>query len=287
MRALDQYELLGVNAVARRSSLRALVLLPAVALAATVVSCAEEVNPGGDTEAGGEISLVKEGKLVTCTHLPYPPFQFTEGGETVGFDVELVDLVAEELGVEQEIFDTPFEGIESGAAFENGDCDVAAAAMTINDKRKRVMDFSEGYFDANQALLVQKDSGIQSLEDLRGKELGVQSATTGESYAMEHEEEFGYTLRQFEDLALMQTAVKTGQIAAGINDNTVLYEFVEGNPDTEVTEEFETGEQYGIGMRKGNGALKAKVDEVLAAAREDGRYDAIYEKWFPQAQTGN
>jgi polar amino acid transport system substrate-binding protein len=265
--------------VARRLT-RALTLLPALALAVTAASCAEEVNTGGDTEAGGEITLIREGTLTTCTHLPYKPFQFTEGGQTVGFDVDLVDLVAEELGVKQEIADTSFESIESGAALDTGQCDLAAAAMTINDIRAKVMDFSDGYYDANQALLVKKDSGIEGLEDLRGKVLGVQLGTTGEQYAEEHKDEFGYTTRQFEDLALLETAVKTGQITAGINDNSVLYDFVKSNPDVEVTTEFETGEEYGIAVRKGNGALLAKVNEVLDAAKQDGRYDEIYEKWF-------
>ncbi|GAB3480670.1 basic amino acid ABC transporter substrate-binding protein [Amycolatopsis cihanbeyliensis] len=263
-----------------RTTLRALTLLPAFALALTAAGCAEEVGGGEDTQAGDEINLVKEGKLTTCTHTPYPPFQFEEGGEIVGFDVDLVDLVAEDLGVEQSIINMPFEGIESGEAFNTNRCDVAAAAITITEERDEVMDFSDGYFDANQALLVRKDSGIKTVADLGGKTLGVQIGTTGEEYATEHKDEHGYQIRQYEDLGLLQTAVKTGQVAAGINDNVVHFEFVKQNPDTEVTEEFETGEQYGIALRTGNGAMQAKVNEVLAAAQGDGRYEEIYEKWF-------
>jgi polar amino acid transport system substrate-binding protein len=266
--------------VARRSPRRLLTLLPAFALAVTAAGCAEEVNTGGDSEAGGEIQLIEEGFLTTCTHLPYPPFQFTQGGDTVGFDVDLVDLVAEDLGVEQKIFDTSFEGIESGASFETGQCDLAAAAITITEDRDKVMDFSEGYFDANQALLVKAGSGIDGLDKLKGKTLGVQLGTTGEKYAEENKAEFGYTVRQYEDLALLQTAVKTNQVAAGINDNFVQYQFVKDNPDTEVSAEFETGEQYGIAVRSGNGALLAKINETLAQAKSDGTYDKIYEKWF-------
>ncbi|MFF5985723.1 ABC transporter substrate-binding protein [Prauserella flavalba] len=266
--------------MARRLHTRALILLPALALAATAAACAEEVNPGDDSQAGGEVSLINEGKLTTCTHLPYPPFQFTQDGKTVGFDVDLVDLVAKDLGVQQEIFDTSFEGIESGASFDTGQCDLAAAAITITDTRDKVMDFSDGYFDANQALLVKKGSGIDGLDKLQGKVLGVQLGTTGEDYAEENKAKHGYTVRQYEDLALLQTAVKTGQIDAGINDNSVLYDFVKNNPDTEVTTEFETGEEYGIAVRTGNNALRSKINDVLAAAKQDGTYDEIYEKWF-------
>jgi polar amino acid transport system substrate-binding protein len=266
--------------VARRRTFKALALLPAVGLALATGGCAEEVGTGGQTEAGGEIKLIEDGFLTTCTHLPYAPFQFTEGGKIVGFDVDLVDLVAEELGVEQKLFDTPFEGIESGESLNTGQCDVAAAAMTINDEREAVMDFSVPYFDANQALLVKKGSGIDSLEKLRGKKLGVQQGTTGEEYATENKDKYGYEIVQFEDLALEQTAVKTGQVAAGINDNAVHFQFVKDNPDTEVTAEFDTGESYGVAVRQGNGALLAKVNEVIKAAKADGRYDEIYEKWF-------
>ncbi|MDQ0378073.1 ABC transporter substrate-binding protein [Amycolatopsis thermophila] len=266
--------------MSRRSLRNALVLSAALAVAATATACAEKVGSGGDTQAGGQITFKEFGFLTTCTHLPYAPFQFTEGDKTVGFDVDLVDLVAQNLGVQQKIFDTPFEGIESGESLNTGQCDVAAAAMTITPTRQSVMDFSVGYFDANQALLVKKGSGIDSLEKLRGKKLGVQQGTTGEDYANQNKAQYGYEVVQFEDLALEQSAVKTGQIDAGINDNAVHYEFLKTNPDVEVTTEFKTGEQYGVAVRKGNGALLAKVNEVINAAKADGRYDAIYQKWF-------
>ena len=98
----------------------------------------------------------------------------------------MVDLVAKKLGVEQEIVDTPFEGIQSGEDLNARKCDIAAAAMTITPEREEKIAFSAPYFDADQALLVKKDSGIKSLEDLQGKTLGVQSGTTGKMYAEEN-----------------------------------------------------------------------------------------------------
>jgi polar amino acid transport system substrate-binding protein len=91
------------------------------------------------------------------------------------------------------------------------------------------------------------------------------------------------TTVQFEDVALLLTAVKTGQVEAAINDNGVLFEYVRKNPDTTVTAEFDTGEQYGIGVRTGNDALRKKIDAVLSKAKSDGSYDRIYKKWFPAA----
>lgn len=233
------------------------------------------------TESGAK--LIEEGTLTVCTHLPYEPFQFTEKGEVEGFDVDMMDLVAEELGVEQKIFDTPFEGIQSGQALNTGKCDVAAAGMTITDERARVIDFSDPYFNATQALLVEKGSGIDSLEALAGKSLAVQEGTTGALYAEENAPE-DTELRSFEDLALLQTAVKTGQVDAGINDNGVLYDYVRDNPELEVSTEFDTGEEYGFAVKKdGNDALLETVNDVIAKAKEDGTYDEIYEKWFGEA----
>ncbi len=261
----------------RNSALKTLSAAAAMALA--LAGCAADEKT--ETESG--VQVVEEGKLTVCTHLPYEPFQYNQGGEVVGFDVDLMDLVAEELDLEQEIYNTPFEGIETGQAMNTGKCDIAAAGMTITEEREEVMDFSDPYFDATQALLVKKDAGIASLEDLSGKTLGVQTSTTGEEYAKDNAPE-DVELKVYEDLALLVGAVKNGQIDAGINDNTVLYDYVADNPDTEVATEFDTGEQYGFGVaEEGSEELLKTTNEMLATANEDGTYDEIYQKYFGDA----
>jgi len=255
--------------------------LCAVGLAATLVlgACGGEDEPAATVEGG--VELVQEGKLVTCTHLPYEPFQFQRGDEIVGFDVDVIDALAEDLGVEQEIIDTPFETIQSGEDLNAGKCDVAAAGMTITAVREENLDFSDPYFEATQALLAKTGAGYAALDDLAGKKLGVQSGTTGSDYATENATDA--ELVTFEDLGLLLAAVQSGQVDAGINDNGVLYDFANKNPDVEVTAEFDTGEQYGIGVRTGNTALLDAVNATLERIRSDGTYDAIYEEWFGTA----
>lgn len=262
-------------------STRTRISLPVIATAAALVAmtgCTSTESTGTD---GSKVELVNSGKLTTCTHLPYEPFEFREGDKVVGFDVELVDLIAKELKVTQEIVDTPFEGIQTGEDLNARKCDVAAAGMTITPVREKNLDFSAPYFDATQALITKKGAAFDSLASLKGKKLGVQQATTGEEYAKKNGP--GVEIVQFEDLALLLTAVKTGQIDAAVQDNGPLFEYVRTNPDTEVTAEFDTGEQYGVGIRTGNDALRKEVDKVIKAAKSDGRYDAIYKKWFPAA----
>ena len=266
-------------------SIPRMVGLLAVAALATA-GCGEDTTPGGtgtdSTPAG--IDLVRDGKLTNCTGLPYEPFEFEEGGKVVGFDIDLVDLVAKDLGVTQEVVDTPFDGIQSGADLDSGKCDLAAAGMTITETRKQNFDFSDPYFEATQALVVKKGSGITGFEQLKGKRLAVQNGTTGHDYAKENAPEV--TLVTFEDLGLLLTAVETGDVDAGINDNGVLYDWVADKTDYEVSKEFDTGEEYGIGVRKGNDALLTKVNEILAEAKSSGEYDRIYEKWFGTKPTG-
>jgi polar amino acid transport system substrate-binding protein len=249
-----------------------------VAATLSVAACGED-DTGGTAESG--VDLVNSGQLTTCTHLPYRPFQFEQGGKIVGFDVDIVDLVAKELGVKQEIVDTPFEGIQSGEDLNARKCDLAAAAMTITPERQEKIAFSDPYFDANQALLVKKGSGITSFEDLKGETLGVQSGTTGKLYAEEHAQPEGVQLKDYEDLALEVSSVKSGQIPAAINDIPVLLDYAKENPDVEVAAQFETGEQYGFGMKKGTSQeLQRVVNEAIERAKADGTYDRLYKKWF-------
>lgn len=248
--------------------------LLAVLAAATLAGCG-----GGQPAApADQVTLVNTGQLTTCTQLPFEPFQFKQGDAIVGFDVDMVDVVAKKLGVRQQIVDTPFDGIQSGADLDTGKCDVGAAAMTITDARRQNIDFSDPYFDATQALLTKNDSGITDAPQLVGKKLGVQNATTGQEYATKNVP--GAQISVFEDIGLLLTAVKTGQVDAAINDNGPLLDFAKKNPELTVTKEFNTGEQYGFGLKKGNTALRDAVNEAIKAARSDGTYDTIYQKWF-------
>lgn len=239
----------------------------------------------GSTNANG-YTLVKPGTLTVCTHLAYKPFQFPDSsGKIVGFDVDMMDMVAKDMGLTQEIVDVPFDQVWSGAAMKAGRCDVGAAGMTITPERANAVLFSQPYFDAEQALITKKGSGITNLAQMKGKKLGVQTDTTGQKYAQDNADANGYEVVVFDDLPTSVNAVKSGNVDAAINDNGVLYDFAKNNPDTEVVTEFHTGEQYGIAVRKDdpNGQkLIDEVNKVLEASKSDGRYKETYKKWFGQ-----
>ncbi|WP_229068444.1 ABC transporter substrate-binding protein [Actinoplanes sp. DH11] len=265
----------------RANARQAAALTASAILAIGITGCAKE-DTGGTTETG--VALVKSGVLTTCTHLPYAPFQAKDAsGKVVGFDVALIDLVAAKLNVKQEIVDTPFEGIKSGADLNSGKCDVAAAGMTITDERKQVLDFSEPYFDATQALAVVTGKKVATLEELAGKRLGVQGGTTGEEYINATVKEKGLKIEvvSYRDLAALQQALATNQVEAAVNDLPVWNEYIKANPGkVEVAAGFDTGEQYGFAVKKGNAKLLEAVNQAITAARGDGTYDKIYAEWI-------
>ncbi|NHC45193.1 transporter substrate-binding domain-containing protein [Motilibacter aurantiacus] len=225
-----------------------------------------------------DVELVSDGKLTVCTSLPYAPFEANVDGKVQGLDVDLMDLVSAQLGVTTEIRDTGFDGIQSGAALNAGQCDIAAAGMTITPERQQSIDFSDPYFDANQALLSKKGSGITSLEAAEGKKLTSQEATTGEKYARDA----GLDPVSVGTPDLQFNALKAGQADVAIQDLPVVSEWLKdpANADFEISATIETGEQYGFGVKKGNTALLDVVNSVLEGARTDGTYDEIYSKWI-------
>ena len=248
------------------------------ALALTAAGCAKD-DTSTTTDSG--IELVKEGTLSICTHLPYEPFEFTEGGEVVGFDPDVLKIAADAEGLDTEVVDVAWETITTGEALNTGQCDVAAGAMTITDERAAVMDFTDPYFTATQALMTKTGSGISSLEDLAGKKVAVQDGTTGADYVRENAPK-DTEIVSYEDSSLMQQAVLTGKTDAGVNDNGLLNYFVSQNPEVEVVTEFETGEEYGFSVKKGgNDDLLSAINEGIAS----DEYDAVYEEWFGTAPT--
>ena len=269
----------------RRVAMTAAAALSALALAACGSSdSGSSSGSGSSAAADGAPTLLKSGVLQVCTHLSYKPFQFKDdSGKVVGFDVDVMDLVAKKLGATQEIVDIDFAQITSGAVFAAKKCDAGAAATTINDKRKQAILFSDPYFDATQALLVKKDSGIKDLPDLKGKKLAVQTDTTGQEYGNKNKDANGYEIVVFDDMPTQLAGVLAGRADAAVNDNGVVFDYAKENPTTEVVEEFNTGEQYGFMFQKDNAngtALAKLTNEVLTAAKADGTYNDIYKKWF-------
>ncbi|WP_210593233.1 transporter substrate-binding domain-containing protein [Streptomyces sp. GESEQ-35] len=266
-----------ITVLGRRA--RILAATTATAGLVLVAGCSSDDGGSGTQTAAGGVTLVKGGQLTTCTHLPYPPFQSEIDGKVQGFDVSLIDLVAKDLGVKQEILDTPFENFKTGAFLNSDECDLAAAGMTITAERKKNVDFSDPYFEATQAVLADKKSGIKSFADLKGKKVGAQAQTTGEDYAKSQ----GLDPVSFESSDAVLNGLRTGQVEAVVIDYPVVQGWLKDKANAaafEVAEQVNTGEQYGVTVKKGNTKLLAAINKALADAKADGTYKKLYEQWI-------
>lgn len=265
----------------RVSRYAAVASLASLALAA----CGSSSGNGSASAPSGGPELVSANTLTVCTHLSYKPFEFKDSsGNVIGFDMDLAQATAKQLGLPKvTIVDIDFASQTSGAVFAAKKCDMAMGAVTINDKRKKAVDFSTPYFSATQALLTKRSSGITDLASLKGKKIGVQTDTTGQEYAEKNKAANGYETVVFDDLPTQITGVQSGRVDAIINDNGPLLDFAKSNPDFAVVKEFDTGEQYGFLFQKDNAnaaKIKDAFNTALKKSIEDGSYKESYKKWF-------
>lgn len=244
------------------------------ALALVLAAC------GGDG-GSGEFDLITEDVLTVCTDSPYSPMEFEEDGEFTGFDIELMRAIADELGLSGiEVINSGFEPITSGVAMQTGQCDIAAASITITDEREENIDFTDGYFTADQSLLVADDAGVSSLADFSGMSLAVQTGTTGETYAEENAPD-DTEIVSFENPGDVFTALEAGNVQGVLQDIVPNADYALNNEGFSLAETYQTDEEYGFAVEEeGADALVEAVNEALATLRDNGTYDDIYSDWF-------
>lgn len=233
-----------------------------------------ETDLGVDVEA----ETLSEGVLQVCSDVPYPPFEYYDSeGDVVGFDVDVASAIADALGLELEIIESSWDGLESGVSLNAQDCDLTISGMTITEERSGNMLFSDPYLDDNLGLLATTDSGIESTEDLDGVTVGVQTATTGDVYASE---ELGLDVVQYEDSGLMLQGLEAGQVEALIGNISIIG-YQTGDSDEYVfAEEIDTGEQLGAAAELDNQQLIDAVNEVLAELDASGALEEMEQAWF-------
>jgi polar amino acid transport system substrate-binding protein len=259
--------------------------LPAVALGSALLllgaACREETQPadGGGGTGAPQVTTLEEGILTIGTDLPYPPFEYREGGEMAGFDVEIMEEIANRLGLEPEWVDSPFDTIFTDLA--NGQFDVVISGATITPEREQEVNFSDPYFRSLQALVVNEDSGIASFDDLgEGDSVSVQSGTTGELWAEENLAPQGVEIRAFPEYPPVYNALEAGQVDGVVYDESSAIPETFNRPGTEVVDTVDTNEFYGIAVDPNNPDLLDAVNEAMAAMVEDGTYEEIYSS-FP------
>lgn len=262
-------------------------LLAATASAALllVTACGGDGGEETGSDGGEDLGLVSSGTLTACSNVPYPPFEIEDPEAPSGysgFDIDLLQAIADDLDLELAVANVSFEALQSGTTFVSGQCDIGASAITITEEREENLTFSEPYYDSLQSLLVAPGSGVESIADLEGRNVGVQAGTTGLSYAQENAQ--GATLVEYPGNAELWAAIQAGQIDAILQDLPVNVENAESDPSYVIVEEYSTDEQYGYAMAKDAAPeLVEAINSSLQGLRDDGTYQEIYDSYFSVA----
>jgi ABC-type amino acid transport substrate-binding protein len=251
------------------STLLAALALCAVALLA--VGCGSDDDDGttGGAGGGGE-------KLTVGSDIPYPPFEQGKAPNYTGFDVELLEAVAENTGREAEFQDTSFDTIFLDLA--QGKFEAVASAATITDEREKTVDFTNPYYLSEQAILVEEGGEIDSVEKLSGATVGVQQGTTGQEFLDENGD--AGEVRPYPQGPDAVNALKTGTVDAVVIDIPVAESAVEASDGLEISAAIPTEEEYGFVVAQGEDELLEELNQGLKEAIDDGTYAKIYEKWF-------
>ncbi len=211
----------------------------------------------------------------------FAPFEYFDeaAGAYVGVDMDLLAAIAEDQGFTYEMHNEGFDA--SMGAVQSGQADAMIAGMTIRPDRAEVYDFSEGYFEDGQIMVVKAESAIASLEDLRGLSVAVKTSTAGADYAASIADEYGFTLQYYEDSPTMYTAVINGTNDACFEDRSVVGWAIqsEGLALKTIGEVLNPG-FYGFAVKKGsNPELISMFNAGLANLKANGKYTEILAKY--------
>ena len=223
--------------------------------------------------------LKETGEIVMGTNVAFPPYEFypnEDSSNATGIDVEIMEAIAKDLGVTLRIEDMEFDSIVM--AVSSGKVDVGAAGMSVDEKRLKNVNFTDTYTNAKQVIIVKEDSPISAIGDLEGKKVGVQSGTTGDTYASD-DKTIGSVERYSNGILAVQS-LKQDKIDAVIIDNEPAKVFVKQNEGLKILDEEYTDENYAIAVAKQNKEILEALNQSLAKLKADGTIQAIIDKYI-------
>lgn len=255
---------------------KGLALTMAVCMMAVLTACGGSGQSAATAEDEATTSAeAAKGTLVMATNAEFPPYEYHDGGEIVGIDVEIARAIATEMGMDFEIEDIAFDSIIP--EITSGKADFGAAGMTVTEDRKVSVDFSDPYATATQVIIVKEGSEITTPDDLTGKTIGVQLGTTGDIYAGDVEDA---TVERYNKGFEAVQALTQDKIDAVMIDGEPAKVFVEENEGLKILDEAFTTEEYAICVKKGNTELLEGINAAIAKLKESGELQKIVDKYI-------
>ena len=225
--------------------------------------------------------LASDKAYVIYSDNAFAPFEYfdLDTGAYIGVDMDLMAAIAEDQGFAYTIHNEGFDA--AMGAVQAGQADAMIAGMTITEARKETYDFSDGYFEDGQVMVVAAGSGIDSLEALEGAVVAVKTSTLGAEYAESVAGDYGFTLQYYEDSPTMYTAVINGANAACFEDRSVVEWAIQNESlGLETVGDVINPRYYGFAVKKGmNPELIEMFNQGLQNIRDSGLYGEILAKY--------
>lgn len=216
-------------------------------------------------------------KLVMCTNAEFPPYEYHDGNNIIGIDVDIINAIAKMKGFDVEIMDIAFDATIPSVM--SGKADFAMSGMTVTEDRKENVDFTHTYQTAIQSVIVSPTSDIKTIEDMKGKMIGVIEGYTGDLYATE---DFGeeHILRYHKNTDGFQ-GLKSGKVDAFVIDDQVAKALVaEDGGEYVILDSAYALEEYAIAVKKGNTEILNMLNEGIDELKASGELQKIIDKYI-------
>nr|WP_277998992.1 basic amino acid ABC transporter substrate-binding protein [Moorella sulfitireducens] len=253
-----------------------------IGLAGCGNGASQEKSPAAQNQqADSSTGTSSRPKYSVALEATFAPFEFRDmkTGEFTGFDVDLIKAIGEVAGFDVEIKEMGFDGILT--ALQTNNVDLAISGISIDDERKKAVDFSLPYYQSGLVVAVKADNNtIKGFDDLQGKKIAAQIGTTG---AKEAKKIPGAKVTELDKVPDLFLELKNGGVDAVVNDLPVTaYYIQQGNQDVKIVGDVRSAEYYGIAVPKGKTEVLQKINDGLKALKASGKYAEIYKKWFGQ-----
>lgn len=249
-------------------------IILSAALVVALAACGSSKDSNSDSSNS---SSDKAETLVMGTNASFPPYEYVDdNGKIVGIDAEIAQAIADKLGMKLEIKDMEFDSLIP--AVKSKSIDLVLAGMTVTEERKQSVNFSDSYSTGVQVVIVKEGSDIKTVDDLKGKKIGVQAGTTGDAYCSD---DFGEeNVKQFSNGSLAVAALANGQVDCVVIDNEPAKNYVAANSGLKILDTEYVTEDYAIAISKDNDELLKKVNNALKELKDDGTVDKIIGKYI-------
>ncbi len=237
------------------------------------------------TGCGEKKTALEDNKIVVGTNAEYEPFEYLDdGGNLAGFDIDLINAMGEKMGVEIEWVDMNFDSLIG--SMEAGNIEMIAAAIGPTEEREKSCDFSDVYYSGYQSILTDENSEITDFAGLKGKTVAVTEGSLSDLIASGENQDYGVvedaTVKRFKNATQAIQELENGAADAVLIDTIIAEKFVSDREGLKQTQIDSTGEDTVFGIKKGDSELVEKVNAALKALKEDGTYDALYNKYFAE-----